>query len=155
MKSWILSHKILAIVLACVLGAGVTCAIVLPIALTPKHEFSDEWSTDETCHWHACTAKKHTDTTEKLPHEFNDGAVTTEPIEETEGVRTFTCKICGYSYTKKIEVLPHTHKYDMNAWVNTEESGHYRPTTCGHADKTKDFAAHMPTTGNIVSCAVG
>ena len=142
MKSWILSHKILAIVLACVLGAGVTCAIVLPIALTPKHEFSAEWSTDETCHWHACTAKKHTDTTEKLPHEFNDGAVTTEPTEETEGVRTFTCKTCGYSYTEKIEVLPHTHKYDMNAWVNTEESGHYRPTTCGHADKTKDFAAH-------------
>ena len=142
MKSWILSHKILAIVLACVLGAGVTCAIVLPIALTQKHEFSDEWSTDETCHWHACTAKKHTDTTEKLPHEFNDGAVTTEPTEETEGVRTFTCKTCGYSYTEKIEVLPHTHKYDRNAWVNTEESGHYRPTTCGHADKTKDFAAH-------------
>ena len=142
MKSWILSHKVLAIVLACVLGAGVTCAIVLPIALTPKHEFSTEWSTDETCHWHACTAKKHTDTTEKLPHEFNDGVVTTEPTEETEGVRTFTCKTCGYSYTKKIEVLPHTHKYDMNAWVNTEESGHYRPTTCGHADKTKDFAAH-------------
>ncbi len=142
MKSWILSHKVLAIVLACVLGAGVTCAIVLPIALTPKHEFSTEWSTDEACHWHACTAKKHTDTTEKLPHEFNDGVVTTEPTEETEGVRTFTCKTCGYSYTKKIEVLPHTHKYDMNAWVNTEESGHYRPTTCGHADKTKDFAAH-------------
>ena len=142
MKSWILSHKVLAIVLACVLGAGVTCAIVLPIALTPKHEFSAEWSTDETCHWHACTAKKHTDTTEKLPHEFNDGVVTTEPTEETEGVRTFTCKTCGYSYTKKIEVLPHTHKYDMNAWVNTEESGHYRPTTCGHTDKTKDFAAH-------------
>ena len=142
MKSWILSHKVLAIVLACILGAGVTCAIVLPIALTPKHEFSTEWSTDETCHWHACTTKKHTDTTEKLPHEFNDGVVTTEPTEETEGVRTFTCKTCGYSYTKKIEVLPHTHKYDMNAWVNTEESGHYRPTTCGHADKTKDFAAH-------------
>ena len=142
MKSWILSHKVLAIVIACILGAGVTCAIVLPIALTPKHEFSAEWSTDETCHWHACTAKKHTDTTEKLPHEFNDGVVTTEPTEETEGVRTFTCKTCGYSYTKKIEVLPHTHKYDMNAWVNTEESGHYRPTTCGHADKTKDFAAH-------------
>lgn len=142
MKSWILSHKVLAIVLACILGAGVTCAIVLPIALTPKHEFSTEWSTDEACHWHACTAKKHTDTTEKLPHEFNDGVVTTEPTEETEGVRTFTCKTCGYSYTKKIEVLPHTHKYDMNAWVNTEESGHYRPTTCGHTDKTKDFAAH-------------
>ena len=142
MKSWILSHKVLAIVLACILGAGVTCAIVLPIALTPKHEFSTEWSTDETCHWHACTTKKHTDTTEKLPHEFNDGVVTTEPTEETEGVRTFTCKTCGYSYTKKIEVLPHTHKYDMNAWVNTEESGHYRPTTCGHTDKTKDFAAH-------------
>ena len=142
MKKWILSHKILSIVIACVIGAGAVCAVVLPITLRQKHKFSAEWTTDENYHWHDCTTKNHTDTTEKIPHEFDDGVIATEPTEETEGVKTSTCKTCGYVHTQKIERLPHTHKYDMNAWVNTDESGHYRATTCGHADKTKDFAEH-------------
>ena len=149
MKKWILSHKILSIVIACVIGAGAVCAVVLPIVLSDKHEFSTDWTADESYHWHECTTKNHTDATEKLPHEFNDGVVTTEPSAETEGVKTFTCKTCGYSYTQKIEALPHTHEYDANAWVNTDESGHYRPTTCGHADKTKDFAAHTFDEGEV------
>ena len=142
MKKWILSHKILSIVIACVIGAGAVCAVVLPITLSQKHKFSAEWTTDENYHWHECTTKNHTDTSEKLPHEFDDGVVTTEPTEETEGVKTFTCKTCGYKKNEKLEKLQHTHKYDMDAWVNTDESGHYRPTTCEHEDKTKDFAEH-------------
>ena len=142
MKKWILSHKILSIVIACVIGAGAVCAVVLPITLSQKHKFSAEWTTDENYHWHECTTKNHTDTTEKIPHEFDDGVVTTEPTEETEGVKTSTCKTCGYKKNEKLEKLQHTHKYDMDAWVNTDESGHYRPTTCGHGDKTKDFAEH-------------
>lgn len=142
MKNWILTHKLLTVILACVIGVGAACAVAIPIALRHKHEFSAEWTTDENYHWHECTTKKHTDTSEKLPHEFNDGLVTTEPTEETEGVKTFTCKTCGYKKNEKINKLQHTHKYDMNAWVNTDESGHYRPTTCGHVDTTKDFAAH-------------
>lgn len=142
MKKWILSHKILSIVIACVIGAGAVCAVVLPITLSQKHKFSAEWTTDENYHWHECTTKNHTDTSEKLPHEFDDGVVTTEPTEETEGVKTSTCKTCGYKKNEKLEKLQHTHKYDMDAWVNTDESGHYRPTTCEHGDKTKDFAEH-------------
>lgn len=142
MKNWILTHKLLTVILACVIGVGAACAVAIPIALRHKHEFSAEWTTDENYHWHECTTKKHTDTSEKLPHEFNDGLVTTEPTEETEGVKTFTCKTCGYKKNEMINKLQHTHKYDMNAWVNTDESGHYRPTTCGHVDTTKDFAAH-------------
>ena len=38
MKNWILTHKILSIVLACVLVAGITCAIVLPIALNKPED---------------------------------------------------------------------------------------------------------------------
>ena len=127
---------VLALVLLFVL------ALSIFTACNKGHKYSGEWKYDEKTHWHECTTKKHTDTTEKIPHEFNDGVVTTEPTEETVGVKTFTCKTCGYSYTKNIEALPHTHKYDMNRWVNTDESGHYRPTTCEHTDKTKDFAAH-------------
>ncbi len=127
---------VLALVLLFVL------ALSIFTACNKGHKYSGEWKYDEKTHWHECITKKHTDTTEKLPHEFNAGVVTTEPTEETVGVKTFTCKTCGYSYTKNIEALPHTHKYDMNRWVSTDESGHYRPTTCEHTDKTKDFAAH-------------
>ena len=35
-----------------------------------KHEFSSKWKFDETNHWHECTTKQHTDTTEKTPHVF-------------------------------------------------------------------------------------
>lgn len=31
MKNWILTHKLLTVILACVIGAGAVCAVVLPI----------------------------------------------------------------------------------------------------------------------------
>ncbi len=109
---------------------------------TLKHTFSATWSNDETSHWHICTEEGHTDISEKLSHNFNDGEITKPSTEEVEGVKTFTCVDCGYQKTENIDKLPHTHKYDMTTWVNTDSSGHYHPTTCGHEDKTKDFAAH-------------
>ena len=104
MKNWILSHKILSIVLACVLGAGVICAVVLPITLAQKHEFSAEWTTDENYHWHECITKKHTDTTEKLPHEFKEEIVKAADYGVVGG-KKFTCKECKYSKTEKIPAL--------------------------------------------------
>ena len=104
MKNWILSHKILSIVLACVLGAGVICAVVLPITLAQKHEFSAEWTTDENYHWHECITKKHTDTTEKLPHEFKEEIVKAADYGVV-GEKKFTCKECKYSKTEKIPAL--------------------------------------------------
>jgi hypothetical protein len=38
-------------------------------------------------------------------HSYTD-QVTTEPTYEAEGVRTYTCTICGESYTEAIEQLP-------------------------------------------------
>lgn len=112
---------------------------------TLKHTFSSTWTNDNTSHWHICTEEGHTDTSEKLPHSFNDGVITQSATEEAEGVKTFTCVDCGYQKTESVDKLPHTHKYDMTKWVSTDSTGHYRPTTCGHEDKTKDFAAHNGT----------
>ena len=55
-------------------------ALVLVLALSlsifsacnKKHKYSSEWKFDEKTHWHECTTKKHTDTSEKLPHEFKE-----------------------------------------------------------------------------------
>ena len=105
MKSWILSHKILAIALVCVLGVGVICAVVLPIALAHKHEFSAEWTTNETGHWHSATCE-HTDEKKDFGAHVWDGGVITRPADYgVVGERKFTCKDCGYSYTEDIDAL--------------------------------------------------
>ena len=105
MKSWILSHKILAIALVCVLGVGVICAVVLPIALAHKHEFSAEWTTNETGHWHSAICE-HTDEKKDFGAHVWDGGVITRPAEYgVVGERKFTCKDCGYGYTEDIDAL--------------------------------------------------
>jgi hypothetical protein len=89
------------------------CAIALMFVLSlsvltacnkNKHEFSSGWKFDETNHWHECTTKKHTDTTEKLPHEFKE-EVTKQADYGVEGEKTFTCTVCGYSYTQDIDAV--------------------------------------------------
>lgn len=105
MKNWIISHKILAIALVCVLGVGVICAVVLPIALAHKHEFSAEWTTNKTDHWHSATCE-HTDEKKDFGAHVWDGGVITRPADfGVVGERKFTCKDCGYSYTEDIDAL--------------------------------------------------
>ena len=108
MQKWILSHKILSIVIACVIGAGAVCAVVLPIALRQKHEFSAEWTTDENYHWHECTTKQHTDTTEKLPHAFTWTEKTPADVH-TDKDEKGVCE-CGYE-TERTTSDTATHAY--------------------------------------------
>ena len=90
---------ILAIAIVFVLSLSVLAA-----CNKNKHEFSSEWKFDEKAHWHECTTKKHTDTTEKLPHEFKEEIVKAADYGVV-GEKKFTCKDCGYSYTEDIDAL--------------------------------------------------
>ena len=38
-------------------------------------------------------------------HTYDEGKVTTEPTETTEGVKTYTCTVCGYTKTESINAL--------------------------------------------------
>ena len=90
---------ILAIAIVFVLSLSVLAA-----CNNNKHEFSSDWKFDETNHWHECTTKEHTDTTEKTPHEFKE-EVTKQADYGVEGEKTFTCTVCGYSYTQDIDAV--------------------------------------------------
>ena len=90
---------ILAIAIVFVLSLSVLAA-----CNNNKHEFSSDWKFDETNHWHECTMKNHTDTTEKAPHEFKE-EVTKQADYGVEGEKTFTCTVCGYSYTQDIDAV--------------------------------------------------
>ena len=127
------------------------CAIALMFVLSlsvltacnkNKHEFSSEWKFDETNHWHECTTKKHTDTTEKTPHVFT-WTVKTPAGVHTDKVEKGVCE-CGYETERTISGTA-THTYGEE-WKN-DESGHWHDSTCDATAPTHDaikgnFAAH-------------
>ena len=53
----------------------------------------------------------------QITHEWDDGVVTTEPTCEADGVRTYTCMICGETRTEAIHALGHS----WYAWTVTKE----------------------------------
>ena len=127
------------------------CAIALMLVLSlsvltacskNKHEFSSKWKFDETNHWHECTTKKHTDTTEKLPHKFTWTEKTPAGVH-TDKVEKGVCE-CGYETERTISGTA-THTYGEE-WKN-DESGHWHESTCDATAPTHDaikgnFAAH-------------
>ena len=72
------------------------------------HNYSDEWSYDETSHWHACVDQGYEDLKkDETNHTFVSSV--TNPTYGHGGFTTFTCSTCGYSYTDdETEALPIT-----------------------------------------------
>ena len=103
------------------------------------HTFADTWSFDETKHWHAPICE-HGLVNDEAEHTFNDGEITTPATEETEGVRTLTCTVCGYVKTEAVAKLPHT--FDTENWEN-DATHHWHKATCEHSDEKGDYAEHV------------
>ena len=91
------------------------CAIALMLVLSlsvltacnkdGKHNFSEEWSNNETHHWHACTDKGCKETKDKTEHSWNGGKVTVEPTTEQKGTMVYTCTVCRREKTESIDEL--------------------------------------------------
>lgn len=99
MKNWILTHKLLTVILACVIGVGAACAVAIPIALRHKHEFSAEWTTDENYHWHKCKDEKCNEVSDKAAHVFDKETVSTTYLASeatyTEAAKYYKSCVCG------------------------------------------------------------
>lgn len=111
-------------------------------ACNKKHKYSSEWKHDETSHWHECTTKKHTDTTEKLPHEFTWTEKTPAGVH-TDKVEKGVCE-CGYETERTISGTA-THAYGKE-WKK-DATGHWHESTCDataptHGVMKSDFAEH-------------
>ncbi len=99
MKNWILTHKLLTVILACVIGVGAACAVAIPIALGHKHEFSAEWTTDENYHWHKCKDEKCSEVSDKAAHVFDKETVSATYLASeatyTEAAKYYKSCVCG------------------------------------------------------------
>ena len=98
--------------------------------LSHTHSLSVDYSKDETGHWHTCSG-----CTEKVDfeaHTEDSGTVTVQPTETTEGIRVYSCTVCGYVI--RTETVPalnseHTHSYGT-AW-KYDSTNHWHECSCG------------------------
>ncbi|HCX94404.1 MAG TPA: hypothetical protein DHH42_01765 [Clostridiales bacterium] len=135
-----MKRKSIIAVLALVLVLALSLSIFS--ACNKNHKYSSEWKHDEKTHWHECTTKKHTDTTEKTPHVFTWTEKTPAGFH-TDKVEKGVCE-CGYETERTISGTA-THTYGEE-WKN-DESGHWHDSTCDataptHDVMKSDFAAH-------------
>ncbi len=67
----IIMKKIIAIILAIIICAGI---VVLCITCGKKHEhtYSDEWTSDETHHWHTATCEHTDEVSDKAEHTYGE-----------------------------------------------------------------------------------
>ncbi len=113
--------------------------------LSHTHSLSVDYSKDETGHWHTCSG-----CTEKVDfeaHTEDSGTVTVQPTETTEGIRVYSCTVCGYvTRTETIPALAseHTHSYGT-AW-KYDSTNHWHECSCG---EKSDISQHISNGGVI------
>ena len=64
--------------------------------------FSEEWSKDESSHWHVCIDEKCDEIADLADHIWDEGTITTPATQEADGVKTFTCTVCDQTKTEPV-----------------------------------------------------
>lgn len=100
-----MKRKSLFTILAIALMLVLSLSVLTACNKDGKHNFAEEWSHDETYHWHACADKDCKETKDKAEHSWNGGNVTVEPTTEKEGAMVYTCTVCRREKTEKIDKL--------------------------------------------------
>ena len=59
-------------------------------------DYSDEWTSDSTHHWHACLNADCDKISDKAEHTFGTSEVTRKATQEADGINTRTCSVCNY-----------------------------------------------------------
>ncbi len=135
----------------------------------PKVDHQYEWKHDETNHWQECSVcgntidkAEHTYAPHKCEetatctkagcgyvksagqHSWNDGEVTTPATCTTDGVKTYTCKVCSETKTETIKASGHSLTKVEAVAATCTEGGNNEYYTCSvckkvfKADKTTE-----------------
>ena len=79
---------------------------VFGLYLSPGlHNYSTEWSNDETYHWHECSDAGCDRVIDKDEHAWDNGVETKPATEDEVGEKTYTCTDCGITRTEEIPKL--------------------------------------------------
>lgn len=91
-------------------GECTVCGEPDPNYVPPGHEhtYSDEWSSDDTNHWHAATCE-HTNEKKDLGAHDIEWTTATPATCTAAGTKTGRCKVCGKTFTGTIPAIDHTY----------------------------------------------
>ncbi len=129
-----------------------------PTEPTHTHNWSSEWKSDDSYHWHECTETGCTisNNAEKngyAEHTWDEGEVTKEATETEAGEMTFICTVCQATKIEEIPVPEHTHSWSTG-WTSNEQF-HWHDCTdpaCPVTDNSKKdgFGAHSWDNGTVI-----
>ena len=105
--------------------------LALLCSCSHEHYFYEDYSRDDVNHWFECGGCGEKKDVEA--HTWDDGTVTTQPTENSEGERTFTCTVCGQTRVEKIDKLNPDHNHVYNK-LNNDANGHWNECYCGAKD---------------------
>ena len=90
---------------------------------------------------------KAQETVDALGHSYNDGVITTKPTCTKEGVKTFTCSVCGDTYTEAVDATGHTPVTDAAVAPTCTATGKTEGShcdVCGEVLTAQEEVAKLP-----------
>lgn len=111
----------------------IIAAVALAFTACHKHTYSNEWSSDETSHWHESLCGH--DNADQALHEFDDWQTVGPATDVGDVLQQRECKECGYTESK----TTHVHSY-AEEW-SYDATSHWHDAICGHSE-TSGNAAH-------------
>ena len=126
--------KIIILIICLITALSITSCV------SHTHEFVNEWKTDATHHWKYCKGDDCGEITAKAEHSFGEPVVTAA-TESAEGKKVYTCSVCGYEKTEKIDKLP-AHTCDFSDEWTSNENYHWHACEIEGCTKTEGKAEH-------------
>ena len=113
---------------------------------THTHSYSEQWSHNETEHWHACTGADCDEVTDKAAHTWDNGTITMAPTCTAKGEKTYTCTVCNATKMEEVATTEHTFS---DEWKN-DETHHWHK--CINCDEISGKAEHSYNADGVCVC---
>ena len=134
---------------------GIFAGVVSSVTLTScnpqeeehTHTFAEEWTSDNTHHWHEATCEHSEERDGYAEHTWNSGEITTPATCLEPGVKTYTCTVCDTTKTEPIDATGHSYSKEWKY----DEAYHWHEATCGH-EVVSDRNEHFYETGVCRLC---
>lgn len=101
-----------------------------------EHEYFEQWSSNETKHWHDCMDADCDAKIDEADHSFGDTWVEGKAATCTEeGIEHLYCSVCGYYKSRAIPAIGHS----FEETVSADTSTHKYTLKCKNCEQTKEY----------------
>lgn len=110
------------------------------------HTYSEQWSHNDSEHWHTCTGADCDEVIDKAAHTWDNGNITKEPTCTAKGEMTYTCTVCKATKTEEIATTGHTFS---DKW-ESDDTHHWHK--CINGDEISGKAEHSYSADGVCVC---